>query len=236
MKREANTNMDNNKLKNIIEAILLASYEPLSVDKLFKIITSKDKTSKSDILSAIDNLQKDYEYKYIEIAKVASGFRIHAKSEIGDYLNIMFADRTPRYSRALLETLSIIAYRQPVTRGDIEAIRGVSVSTSIMRTLSERNWIRIIGYRDGPGKPAMFATTPEFLDYFNLQRLDELPDLPEKKEPMDLNLELDDGSLEDQDLSGNASESILIDSSLDTEAKKIRIEYFIPVYKLLVLQ
>ena len=132
----------------------------------------------------------------------------------------MFADRTPRYSRALLETLSIIAYRQPVTRGDIEAIRGVSVSTSIMRTLSERNWIRIIGYRDVPGKPAMFATTPEFLDYFNLQRLDELPDLPEKKEPMDLNLELDDGPLEDQDLSGNASESILIDSSLDTEAKK----------------
>ena len=220
MKRVPNTNMDNNKLKNIIEAILLASYEPLSVDKLFKIITSKDKTSKSDILSAIDNLQKDYEYKDIEIAKVASGFRIHAKSEIGDYLNIMFADRTPRYSRALLETLSIIAYRQPVTRGDIEAIRGVSVSTSIMRTLSERNWIRIIGYRDVPGKPAMFATTPEFLDYFNLQRLDELPDLPEKKEPMDLNLELDDGSLEDQDLSGNASESILIDSSLDTEAKK----------------
>ena len=220
MKRVPNTNMDNNKLKNIIEAILLASYEPLSVDKLFKIITSKDKTSKSDILSAIDNLQKDYEYKDIEIAKVASGLRIHAKSEIGDYLNIMFADRTPRYSRALLETLSIIAYRQPVTRGDIEAIRGVSVSTSIMRTLSERNWIRIIGYRDVPGKPAMFATTPEFLDYFNLQRLDELPDLPEKKEPMDLNLELDDGPLEDQDLSGNASESILIDSSLDTEAKK----------------
>ena len=217
MKREANTNMDNNKLKNIIEAILLASYEPLSVDKLFKIISSKDKTSKSDILSAIDSLQKDYEDKDIEIAKVASGFRIQAKSAIGDYLNIMFADRTPRYSRALLETLSIIAYRQPVTRGDIEAIRGVSVSTSIMRTLTERNWIRIIGYRDVPGKPAMFATTPEFLDYFSLQRLDELPELPEQKEPMDLNLELDDDSLEDQDLSSNVSKSILVDSSQDTE-------------------
>jgi len=220
MKREANTNMDNNKLKNIIEAILLASYEPLSVDKLFKIITSKDKTSKSDILSAIDNLQNDYEHKDIEIAKVASGFRIQAKSEIGDYLNIMFADRTPRYSRALLETLSIIAYRQPVTRGDIESIRGVSVSTSIMRTLTERNWIRIIGYRDVPGKPAMFATTPEFLDYFSLQRLEELPDLPEQKEPMDLNLELDDGSLEDQDLLGNDTESILVDSSHDKEVQK----------------
>ena len=208
MKRILSINMHEKKLKNIIEAILLASYEPLSVDKLFQIITSKEKTNKSDILSAIDNLQIDYVDKDIEITKVASGYRIQAKSDIGDYLNIMFADRTPRYSRALLETLSIIAYRQPVTRGDIEAIRGVSVSTSIMRTLTERNWIRIIGYRDVPGKPAMFATTPEFLDYFNLQKLDELPDLPEQKEPMDLDLELDDHSVANQDLSGNGRESV----------------------------
>ena len=214
MKRLPNTNMHKDKLKNIIEAILLASYEPLSVDKLFKIIISKEKTSKSDILSAIDNLEKDYEGKDIEIAKVASGFRIQAKSEIGDYLNIMFADRTPRYSRALLETLSIIAYRQPVTRGDIESIRGVSVSTSIMRVLTERNWIRIIGYRDVPGKPAMFATTSEFLDYFSLQRLEELPDLPEKKEPMDLDLEIDDQSINKQELSDNSSTSV-VDSDLE---------------------
>ena len=222
MKRVPNTNMHDNKLKNIIEAILLASYEPLSVDKLFKIITSKEKTNKSDILSAINNLQKDYDDKDIELAKVASGYRIQAKSEIGDYLNIMFADRTPRYSRALMETLSIIAYRQPVTRGDIEAIRGVSVSTSIMRTLTERSWIKIIGYRDVPGKPAMFATTPEFLDYFSLQRLDELPDLPEKKEPMDLDLELDDHSAVNQDLSGNGSEPVLVDSNQDTETPTIQ--------------
>ena len=222
MKRVPNTNMHDNKLKNIIEAILLASYEPLSVDKLFKIITSKEKTNKSDILSAIDNLQKDYEDKDIELAKVASGYRIQAKSKIGDYLNIMFADRTPRYSRALMETLSIIAYRQPVTRGDIEAIRGVSVSTSIMRTLTERNWIKIIGYRDVPGKPAMFATTPEFLDYFSLKRLDELPDLPEKKEPMDLDLELDDRSVVNQDLSGNGSEPVSVESNQDTEKPTIQ--------------
>ena len=209
--------MHEKKLKNIIEAILLASYEPLSVDKLFQIITSKEKTNKSDILSAIDNLQIDYVDKDIEITKVASGYRIQAKSDIGDYLNIMFADRTPRYSRALLETLSIIAYRQPVTRGDIEAIRGVSVSTSIMRTLTERNWVRIIGYRDVPGKPAMFATTPEFLDYFNLQRLDELPDLPEQKEPMDLDLELSDQSKSDQDLSVNGSEPVSTDLNLDVD-------------------
>ena len=214
--------MNGEKLKNIIEAILLASYEPLSVDKLHRIITSKVNTSKSDILSAIDDLKTDYENKDIEITKVASGFRIQAKSEIGDYLNIMFAERTPRYSRALLETLSIIAYRQPVTRGDIEAIRGVSVSTSIMRTLTERNWVRIIGYRDVPGKPAMFATTPEFLDYFSLQRLDQLPDLPEKKEPTDLDLELDDRSVGNQDLSGNGSEPVSVDPNQDMEAPTIQ--------------
>ena len=214
--------MNGEKLKNIIEAILLASYEPLSADKLHRIITSKVNTSKSDILSAINDLKTDYENKDIEITKVASGFRIQAKSEIGDYLNIMFAERTPRYSRALLETLSIIAYRQPVTRGDIEAIRGVSVSTSIMRTLTERNWVRIIGYRDVPGKPAMFATTPEFLDYFSLQRLDQLPDLPEKKEPMDLDLELDDRSVGNQDLSGNGSEPVSVDSNQDMEAPTIQ--------------
>ena len=214
--------MNGEKLKNIIEAILLASYEPLSVDKLHRIITSKVNTSKSDILSAIDDLKTDYENKDIEITKVASGFRIQAKSEIGDYLNIMFAERTPRYSRALLETLSIIAYRQPVTRGDIEAIRGVSVSTSIMRTLTERNWVRIIGYRDVPGKPAMFATTPEFLDYFSLQRLDQLPDLPEKKEPTDLDLELDDRSVGNQDLSGNGSEPVSVDSNQDMETPTIQ--------------
>ena len=214
--------MNGEKLKNIIEAILLASYEPLSADKLHRIITSKVNTSKSDILSAIDDLKTDYENKEIEIAKVASGFRIQAKSEIGDYLNIMFAERTPRYSRALLETLSIIAYRQPVTRGDIEAIRGVSVSTSIMRTLTERSWVRIIGYRDVPGKPAMFATTPEFLDYFSLQRLDQLPDLPEKKEPLDLDLELDDRSVGNQDLSGNGSEPVSVGADLDMEAPTIQ--------------
>jgi len=222
MKRIPSISMYDDKLKNVVEAILLASYEPLSVDKLFRIITSKVKTNKTDILSAIDNLEKDYKDKDIEIVKVASGYRIQAKSEIGDYLNILFADRTPRYSRALLETLSIIAYRQPVTRGDIEAIRGVSVSTSIMRTLTERNWIRIIGYRNVPGKPAMFATTPEFLDYFNLQRLDELPDLPEKKEPMDLDLELDDQSVESQDLEGNGSELVSVDSNQDMEAPTIQ--------------
>ncbi len=181
-------------LKNTIEALLLSSDEPISADKMYKIISNKEKITKADVLDAIKELEGDYETKEIEVSRVASGYRIQAKKSINDYLNIIFAEKTPRYSRALMETLSIIAYKQPVTRGDIEAIRGVSVSSSIMRTLSDRNWIKIIGYRDVPGKPAMFSTTAEFLDYFGLQRLDELPDLPDIKEPKNLDLELEDKS------------------------------------------
>ncbi|HJP42568.1 MAG TPA: SMC-Scp complex subunit ScpB [Gammaproteobacteria bacterium] len=188
--------MESEKLKNLIEAVLLASDEPLSVNKIHKILNSKTKISKSDILSSIDDLKQDYENKNIEIIQVASGLRIQAKDEVRDYLKLMFSERTPRYSRALMETLSIIAYRQPVTRGDIEAIRGVSVSSSIMKTLNDRNWVRIIGYRDVPGKPAMFSTTPEFLDYFGLKKLEELPELTDTKEPINYNLDLEGKSLE----------------------------------------
>lgn len=184
------------KVKNIVEALLLSSGEPLSADKLHKIINSKTSCTKADILESIDELKDDYEAKEIEIYKVASGFRIQARSSINDFLNIIYAEKTPRYSRALMETLSIIAYKQPVTRGDIESIRGVSVSSSIMRTLTDRNWIKIVGYRDVPGKPAMFSTTNEFLDYFGLEKLTELPDLPEIKEPQNFNLDLEPESLE----------------------------------------
>ena len=194
--RQPKINMESDKLKNLIEAVLLASDEPLSVNKIHKVLNSKTKVSKSDILSSIDDLKQDYENKNIEIIQVASGLRIQAKDEVRDYLKLMFSERTPRYSRALMETLSIIAYRQPVTRGDIEAIRGVSVSSSIMKTLNDRNWVRIIGYRDVPGKPAMFSTTPEFLDYFGLEKLEELPELPDTKEPINYNLDLEVKSLE----------------------------------------
>ena len=195
-------------LKNTIEALLLSSDEPLSADKLYKIISNKEKITKADILDSINELENDYESKEIEVSRVASGYRIQAKKSINDYLNIIFAEKTPRYSRALMETLSIIAYKQPVTRGDIEAIRGVSVSSSIMRTLSDRNWIKIIGYRDVPGKPAMFSTTSEFLNYFGLERLDELPDLPDIKEPKNLDLELDDQS-SNQNKESSIPESML---------------------------
>ena len=196
-------------LKNTIEALLLSSDEPLSADRLYKIISNKENITKGDILDSIKELENNYKSKEIEVSRVASGYRIQAKKSINDYLNIIFAEKTPRYSRALMETLSIIAYKQPVTRGDIEAIRGVSVSSSIMRTLSDRNWIKIIGYRDVPGKPAMFSTTSEFLNYFGLERLDELPDLPDIKEPKNLDLELDDQS------SNQNKESSIPDSMLN---------------------
>ena len=179
------------QIKNIVEALLLSSGEPLSADRIHKIINSKESCTKAEVLEAIDSLKIDYENKEIEISRVASGFRIQAKASINDFLNIIYAEKTPRYSRALMETLSIIAYKQPVTRGDIESIRGVSVSSSIMRTLTDRNWIKIVGYRDVPGKPAMFSTTNEFLDYFGLEKLSELPDLPDIKEPQNLNLDLE---------------------------------------------
>ena len=179
------------QIKNIVEALLLSSGEPLSADRIHKIINSKESCTKAEILEAIDSLKIDYENKEIEISRVASGFRIQAKASINDFLNIIYAEKTPRYSRALMETLSIIAYKQPVTRGDIESIRGVSVSSSIMRTLTDRNWIKIVGYRDVPGKPAMFSTTNEFLDYFGLEKLSELPDLPDIKEPQNLSLDLE---------------------------------------------
>jgi segregation and condensation protein B len=185
------------KVKNIVEALLLSSGEPISADKLHKIINSKTSCTKADVLASIDELKDDYETKEIEIYKVASGFRIQAKSSVNDFLNIIYAEKTPRYSRALMETLSIIVYKQPVTRGDIEAIRGVSVSSSIMRTLTDRNWIKIVGYRDVPGKPAMFSTTNEFLDYFGLEKLSELPDLPDIKEPQNFNLDLEPESLDE---------------------------------------
>ena len=181
-------------LKHTIEALLLSSDEPLSTEKLFKIISNKHQITKADVLDSINSLENDYLEKEIEVSRVASGYRIQAKKTINDYLNIIFAERTPKYSRALMETLSIIAYKQPVTRGDIEAIRGVSVSSSIMRTLTDRNWIKIIGYRDVPGKPAMFSTTADFLNYFGLEKLEELPDLPDIKEPKNLDLDLDNQS------------------------------------------
>ncbi|MDP6652257.1 MAG: SMC-Scp complex subunit ScpB [Gammaproteobacteria bacterium] len=183
--------MDNKPLKYVIEAALLAAGRPLSIDKLQTLFGGKDDPTRQDLRAAIMDLQADFAERGIELVEVANGFRIQIRSTMTHQLEKLWEERPPRYSRALLETLSIIMYRQPVTRGEIEDIRGVAVSTNIVRTLLERNWIRVVGHRDVPGKPAMFGTTKEFLDYFGLKKLDELPPLSELKDFENLNIQLD---------------------------------------------
>ncbi len=168
------------QLKNIIEAALLAAGKPVNMDSLLALFdATEEHPGRAGIRTVIDTLQEEYQGRGIELQEVASGFRIQVSREYAGWINRLWAKRPTRYSRALLETLVLIAYRQPITRGEIEDIRGVSVSSSIIRTLTERDWIRVVGHRDVPGKPAIYGTTRNFLDYFNLKTLADLPPLAE---------------------------------------------------------
>lgn len=169
--------MDAIQIKNFIEAALLAAGRPLNVDQLQKLFDGRMAPEKSEIRAAIAALSTEYEGRGVTIAEVASGFRIQITPGMADQLQKLWEERPPRYSRALFETLALIAYRQPITRGEIEEIRGVSVSTNIVRSLMERDWIRVVGHRDVPGRPEMFGTTKVFLDHFGLKKLDDLPPL-----------------------------------------------------------
>jgi len=183
--------MNQEQLKNIVEAALMVSEKPVSLNQLLAIFEKEsDVPEKADIKAAINQITEDYKGRGIELKEVSSGFRIQVNGEYADWINHLFDDRPPRYSRALLETLAIIAYRQPITRAEIEEIRGVSVSSNIIRTLQERNWIRVVGQRDIPGKPELLATSKEFLDYFNLKKLSELPSLAEIKDFEQINPDL----------------------------------------------
>lgn len=184
-------------LKSILEAVLLASGEPLSLEMLATVFSDEERPSNTEISKSLEALSDDYAERGLELKEVASGFRIQVREDANPWVARLWEERPQRYSRALLETLSLIAYRQPITRGDIEEVRGVSVRTNIIRTLQEREWIRVVGHRDVPGKPALFGTTKVFLDYFNLASLDDLPSLAEIKdmgsiEP-ELELETTDG-------------------------------------------
>lgn len=170
-------------LKQIVEAALLAAGEPLSLDRLQGLFQADETPSLVDLRQAVDQLAADCAGRGIELKEVASGFRFQVKRELAGWVCRLWEERPARYSRALLETIAIIAYRQPVTRGDIEDIRGTAVSTSIMKTLLERQWARVLGHREVPGRPALYGTTRQFLDYFNLKSLDELPTLLELSAP-----------------------------------------------------
>ncbi|MEW8101069.1 MAG: SMC-Scp complex subunit ScpB [Candidatus Thiodiazotropha endolucinida] len=182
---------DEERLKQIVEAALLAAGRPLNLDQLQSLFPEQEAPDKKQLREVLAGLSDDYQGRGIEITEVGSGFRIQVRAEFSPWVSKLWAERPPKYSRALLETLALIAYRQPITRGEIEDVRGVSVSTNIIKTLTEREWVRVVGHRDVPGKPALYATTREFLDYFNLKSLNELPTLAEIRDLDSINRELE---------------------------------------------
>ena len=173
------------QLKPIIEAALLASSQPMTVHQLGDLFNEADDVSHAQIAKALETLADDCNGRGIELKEVASGFRYQVRQDVHPWISRMWSEKPSRYSRALLETLALIAYRQPITRPEIEQIRGVVVSSNIIKTMEEREWIRVVGYRDVPGKPALFGTTRMFLDYFNLKSLDQLPPLSEIRDMED---------------------------------------------------
>jgi segregation and condensation protein B len=166
-------------LKQVLEAALLAADEPLNVERLQSLFEAPERPSTQAVQTVLEELARECTGRGIELREVASGFRFQVKQEVAPWVCRLWEPRPARYSRALLETLSIIAYRQPVSRGEIEEIRGVTVSTAIIKTLLEHEWVRIVGHREAPGRPALYGTTRRFLDYFGLRSLDELPPLSE---------------------------------------------------------
>ena len=182
--------MNSLPLKQIIEGAILAAEAPLSIDQLMRLFEG-DEPERVDVRDALQEIEQECEGRGFELKQVASGYRFQVRSSYGEWVSRLWKEKPPRYSRALLETLALIAYKQPITRGDVEEIRGVAVSTNIIRTLLEREWVRIVGHRDVPGHPALYATTKNFLDYFDLRNLDELPSLAEIKDLTQANEELD---------------------------------------------
>lgn len=166
-------------IKNIVEAILFAASKPMTATQIQRVFPEVEQPELDDIDAAIVAISIDYQLRPIELKQLASGYRFQLKPELSYWVSRLFEEKPPRYSRALLETLAIIAYRQPVTRGDIEDIRGVAVSSSIIQTLLEREWIRVVAHKETPGRPGLYGTTKQFLDYFNITSLNELPTLQE---------------------------------------------------------
>ena len=211
-------------LKAILEAAMMAAGAPLSLERMQSLFEEGAEPTNAELKAALAELQQDLENHGVECVEVASGFRLQVRTAVAPWVAKLWEEKPQRYSRALLETLVLIAYRQPITRGDIEDVRGVVVSSNIIRTLIEREWVRVVGHRETPGRPALYATTKEFLDYFGLKSLDELPTLMEIKEFEDLNrkLELGDDAdakkepAQDYDFSA-ADDSDKTDVLLETE-------------------
>ena len=197
--------MNSDFLRQILEAAIMVSDKPMDVSHLEMLFDEKERPHRDEIRAALDEITTDCRDKGFELVKVSSGYRFQTKQSLSAWVSRVWEEKPKKFSRAMLETLVLIAYRQPTTRGDIESVRGVSVSSDIIRVLDERGWIRVVGQRDVPGKPELLATTKEFLDYFNLKSLDQLPSLAEIKDftdvdpALELLMPIDSLSSADQD-------------------------------------
>jgi segregation and condensation protein B len=201
--------MNDQYVKNVVEAALLAAGRPLPIDELVSVFDERDGSNPDEVKRAIAALVSDYETRGLELLEVANGYRIQIRASVAPPVARLWQERPAKYSRALLETLALVAYRQPITRGEIEQIRGVAVNPNIIKTLHERNWIRVVGHRDVPGKPELLGTTREFLDYFSLKKLDDLPTLAQLKELEDLRVQLTLPGAEAQVLHQEAGDAAL---------------------------
>ncbi|MGH1538125.1 MAG: SMC-Scp complex subunit ScpB [Gammaproteobacteria bacterium] len=192
--------MKDGQLKNIIEAALMAADSALNIDRLLQLFElDEEKPTRDQIKSVLSTLQEECEGRGVELKRVASGYRYQTLADVQPWVARLWQEKPPRYTRALLETLSLIVYRQPITRGEIEEVRGVSVSSSIIKTLLEREWIKVVGHKEVPGRPALYGSTKQFLDYFNLKTLNELPSLAELTDLDQEHPELDLGAPADGD-------------------------------------
>ena len=179
-----------NKLIQIIEAALLSASRPLNIEEIQRLFPKEQTPGKEDIKETLDEIDELCTNRGVELKRVSSGYRMQVKQSLSEYIAKLWEEKPQKYTKATLETLALIAYRQPITRGEIEEIRGVSVGTQLIRGILERGWIKIVGQRDVPGRPSLYATTKEFLDYFGLQHLRELPDLPDLPDVNSLDMEL----------------------------------------------
>lgn len=205
-------------LKKVLEGAVFAAGQPMSLEQLGFLFDEADRPDNATMRAVLEELMQSYEGRGIELKEVASGFRFQVRQETGPWVSRLWDEKPSRYSRALLETLALIAYRQPITRSEIEEIRGVSVSSHIVKTLIEREWIRVAGHRDVPGRPALFATTREFLDSFNLKSLAELPSLSEIRDLDKINEELE--FLEAQAMQGNPQELADVMAELEDDVQR----------------
>lgn len=208
--------MSEHHLRNVIEAAMLAAGKPLSVNELAQLFDEDARPESALLKAALAELAAEYDGRGIELRETASGWRISVRAELAREVSRLWPERPQRYSRALLETIALIAYRQPITRAEIESVRGVAVNPNIVKTLMERNWVRVVGHRDVPGRPELLGTTRDFLDYFGLRSIEELPPLAELKSMADLNPQLDLPVSTDEDgplLEGAGDEPVTVEST-----------------------